>query len=210
MQRIAIFTGLALRNAASSLTGRRGKFDGFVSLSIGFDVEGGDNFKARMFKAAVEKQCQAEVSNADHDDRPQSFCAQDVADNLGKLGNVVSQPPCAELPKVGEVFANLSRFNAAGLGQRFAGNGLDAVGFEPIQTTKINREPINRLPRDFTLPIFLRSKGFSSRVLFCAAERHVEFRMLGSPTQRRLPCRLRRLLVRANAAAVALKKEQLS
>lgn len=181
---------------------KEGEFDGFISLSIGFDVEGGDNFEARLLKAAIKEQCQAEVSDANHNDRLQFLCTQDVADNLRKLGNVVSQTPCAELTKVGEVFAKLGRFHAAGLGQRFAGNGLDAVGFEAVQTTKINGEPINYLPRDFALPAFLRSEGFSSRVLFCVAERHAEFRMLGPSTQRRL----RRLFVQANADAVAFKR----
>jgi hypothetical protein len=90
------------------------------------------------------------------------------------LLDVVTKTPGAELAEIGEVFAKLSRFNAGGFGEGFAGYGADVVFLKALEAAEVNGQPVNRLARDFSSDWFLQlesryeiCRGASRKVCFC-------------------------------------------
>ena len=113
--------------------------DLFVAGAAGVGVEGGDDLKAFLFKAAIGEQGQTEVADADENDGLQSGGAEFFGDAAGEFGDVIAEAAGAEGAKAGQIFAELGGFYAGRLGQRLAGDGIEAVLFETGQAAQINR-----------------------------------------------------------------------
>ena len=130
--------------------------DFLVALASRLGIKGGDDFKSFLFESAIRQQRQAEVADADQDDRLQPRGAEFVGNLCGKFRHVVAEAARAEGAEIGEVLAQLRGLDAGGLGQRLAGNGADAVLAQPRQAAQINRKTINRLARDDRAAVFFQ------------------------------------------------------
>ena len=65
-------------------------FDLFVSLPLRVDIEGSDNFEAFLFESAIGEECQPKITDPDHNDGLELFCAQHVTDHVCELGDVIA------------------------------------------------------------------------------------------------------------------------
>ena len=54
----------------------------FVAAAMRVDVEGGDDFEALLFKAAIGKQGQTQIADAHQDDGLQALGAEFIGDHL--------------------------------------------------------------------------------------------------------------------------------
>ena len=107
-----------------------------------------DDLKTFLLETAVAEQRGAEVADTDEHDRLEPVRAQQIGDHLRELVDVVAETAGAELPEVGEIFAQLRRFHARGPGERFAADRLEMVLPEPLEAAQIHREPVDGLARD--------------------------------------------------------------
>src|SRR6266404_6273154 len=79
------------------------------------------------------------MADAHQNDRLQARRPQFVGNHLRKTSDIVPETSRAKLAKVGEVFAQLSGFDAGDFGKRFAGDSSEVVIFEPDQAAQIER-----------------------------------------------------------------------
>ena len=130
--------------------------DFLVAFAPGLGIKRGDDFKSFLFKSAIRQQRQAEVADADQDDRLQPRGAELIGNPGGKFRHVVTEAARAERAEIGEVLAELRGLDAGGLGQRLAGNRADAVFAQPRQAAQVKRETINRLAGDDRAAVFFQ------------------------------------------------------
>ena len=94
------------------------------------------------------------MPDADKNDRLQPRRAEFLGDLFEKVGDIVAESARAERAEIGEVFAKLGGFYARSFGQRLTGNRADAILVQSREAAQINRETINRFPRNDGLAIF--------------------------------------------------------
>jgi len=82
-----------------------------------------------------------EIAGADDDDTAFAVKAEDLDHVLAKLSDVVADAANAELTEVGEVLTNLGRVEVEAIGQRLAGDRVDALLDQAVHTSEVDREP---------------------------------------------------------------------
>ena len=126
-----------------------GDLGGLVAGTDGIEIEGGEDLEAFLFEAAILEEGGAEIADADEDHGLESAGAEEIADHLGELIDIVTEAAGAELAEVGEVLAELGGFDAGGAGEGFAADGLYFVFLETLQAAQVDAETIDRLAGDF-------------------------------------------------------------
>ena len=132
---------------------------GAIANARGLEIERRDDFKAFLFKPAIRKQRATEIADADEHDGLETGRAEQVGDHRCELIHIVTQTARAELPEVGEVFPKLRGLHTCGGGERFAGDGIDAVLFQALQAAQIDGEPIDSFAWDFGAKRLFQSTG---------------------------------------------------
>ncbi len=77
------------------------------------DIERGCKHVAVLDEVPVPDQSRPEISKADHGKIPRAVQTQDLLDLVDQFVDSIPDSSYSELPKIGEVFSNLSRIHAA-------------------------------------------------------------------------------------------------
>jgi len=128
----------------------------FVAPPFGLDIERSDDFKTFLFKSAIRKERQTEITDADKNHRLQTVGAELIRNHLGQRGDVVAQAARAELAEVSKILSELSGLNARDFRERFARNSLNIVILQSSKATQVEREPVNGLSRNGRAVSFLQ------------------------------------------------------
>jgi hypothetical protein len=110
-------------------------------------------------KTAIRKERRAQISHADEDDGLEAARAEQIGNHLRELLYIVAQSTRAELAEISQVFAQLRRLDARNFCQGFAGNRANAIRFQALETTQVNRKTIDRLPGNFRAVRFFQGAG---------------------------------------------------
>jgi len=111
--------------------------------------------KALSLESAIREQSRSQAADANEDHRLQAVGAEAITDRSGEQFDIVPEAARAELPEIGQVFAELSRLDTGGFGERVTRNGADAIAFQSLQTTKVHGQPVDGFAR--YLVIFLQA-----------------------------------------------------
>ena len=120
----------------------RNAFELFVDLGL-IHVKGTGNFEPLMGEAAVSQQGSAEVSEADHGDRPALAGPQDVLDPGNQLAAAVADAGIAELAEVGQVLAHLGVRKLKQLAELRGAGGFVPVPHQALQLSQVQAQTID-------------------------------------------------------------------
>ncbi len=127
-----------------------------AALATDIFIEAGDDFKTLLGESGIAHERAAQAADADNDDGLEAVGAEGVAESDGEQFDIVAKSAGAEVAEVGKVFAELGGGDAGDLGERFAGDGADAVVVEALEAAEIEGEAVEG---------FARNGGFHGRCL---------------------------------------------
>ena len=131
-------------------------FDFWIVVAAEFGIKRADNLKPFLLETSIAQQRRAQRTNPDQDYRLESVRPQEVGNHSRELGDVVAQAPSTELSEVGEILAELRRFDSGGPSEGFATHGFESILPESMQAAQVNAQTVNGLSRNFWTAVFLQ------------------------------------------------------